>query len=288
MENEFMKDLMVVQTKSCSINLHFPAAQPEHGICDVVNDPSAPQSANVQSGLMSCPDQSNLGWQGSVGTFSGPGCISPPKATTCDEEHDKNVLTQSSSGFTQCKIQTVMENFLKKPLEDFIRKLQQDAHQGKNTFDPAEINELWQFNHAFTAWQDLTRGVWQSDPTFASGGFYKDVCGFDGVSQETRQYKVVTDCTNLCDDIKAAKSDSSGENIKAALEEFLFFTLSNFTPSTNPADPYNGMTNGQTCEARREKLYERIGAFEKFLPNVEKNPAGTRLNNFPDKYRYLI
>ena len=125
-----------------------------------------------------------------------------------------------------------MENFLKKPLEDFIRKLDQDAIQGKNTFDRAQINELWQFNHAFTAWQDLTRGVWQSDPTFASGGFYKDVCGFDGVSQETRQYKVVADCTNLCADIEAAKSDSSGENIKAALEEFLFFTLSNFTPST--------------------------------------------------------
>ena len=198
---------------------------------DVVNDPSAPQSANVQGGLMSCPDQSNLGWQGSVGTFSGPGCISPPKATTCDGEHDKHVLTQSSTGFTQCKIQTVMQNFLDKPLKDFIQKLDQDALQGKNTFDRAQINELWQFNHAFDAWQDLTLGVWQSDPTFASGGFYKDVCGFNGVSQETRQFKVVTNCNNLCADIKAAQSGSSGENIKAALEEFLFFTLSEFTPS---------------------------------------------------------
>ena len=200
---------------------------------DVVNDPSAPQSANVQGGLMSCPDQSNLGWQGSVGTFSGPGCLSPPKATTCAGEHDKQVLTQSSSGFTQCLIQTVMNNFLDQPLKDFIQKLDQDALQGKNTFDRAQINVLWQFNHAFTAWEDLTRGVWQSDPTFASGGFYKDVCGFNGVSQETRQFKVVTSCDNLCDDIKAIdQSGSSGVNIKAALEEFLFFTLSNFTPST--------------------------------------------------------
>ena len=176
---------------------------------DKVNDPSARQSANVLGGLNSCPDQENLGWQGSVGVFSGPQCKSPPPAETCAEIHSKSILTQSSGGFTQCHIQKILDKLVIKQLDDLVKLFD---HKSKP----------WLMRNAFPkavqAWAAMTSKDGQEDN-----------CGFKNDSTLSETGFVMT-CDDFCDDIKKIKVP---EHFKNVLEGFVDLVDSNFDKGTD-------------------------------------------------------
>ena len=186
-----------------------------------INDPTAPQSANVPDGLNSCPDQQNLGW----GSYMNLRCDNqPPAAKTCAQIADKAILTQTGSAFTQCSVEQVMRNLFTQsdgPIENFIK-----AVRNSRQFTEQEINVMHNFDHAAQAWQAMTEGI-------HTNGVHENSCGFTRLTDDDLPAKKVPDCNTLCEDIaNVDENDATGENMKLLLEEILKLAENEFDKGT--------------------------------------------------------
>ena len=198
----------------------------EDGVNGSLGTPTAPLS----SGMNSC-----LEFNGSQNLQ----CGNPPPPATCDQVTDTDMLTSTLNAsfapvYSDCKIQRVMRELVTKPFhDDFIIKIENDNREGKiGPFNPVHINDMKQFHLAFDAWQTLTTTVFKHDP-ITNRGTEENVCGFQGLAPVNEKLGEVKNCNHLCADISDMKENgTTGQTVKAILEEFLFFVESEFQFST--------------------------------------------------------
>lgn len=212
----------------------FDSVNPRFGawfVSDFGVNGTGQQSANipVQDAMNSCPNDNSL-------SFLTLTCVNHhvPKIQTCsDVTNTKTLLpitmTSGDTSYTECKIQSVLQEVAAGNVDWVLRDLLDMADDG--FMDKALAVDLeWRaragWPKIFNAWMDMTREQGSiDDPQSPRCGFMHDI-------DNSGMFGTVPDCNDLCGAVKKIDHLGSPLDIKPIMDQILTLFLNEFDNGT--------------------------------------------------------